>query len=212
LLTRGGQFWIAQVSSVLMLQTDLIIVARMFGPGEVAGYGTTMRLFALIGAAQAAFVAPLWAAYGEASARGDAGWLSRTFKRSVLVSLWWSIPAAILMFAVMPALFTWLVKADVTSDWRLSLAIMTTEIINSIARCVSTLLNGLGAVRSQTIFGPVGGVTNLLLSWALGLWLGAPGVAWATAICLVVFWLGIMGRDAALRLREAGLGAARYAG
>jgi O-antigen/teichoic acid export membrane protein len=212
LLTRGAQFWIAQVSSVLMLQTDLIIVARMFGPGAVAGYGTTLRLFALIGAAQAAFVAPLWAAYGEASARGDAGWLSQTFKRSVRVSLWWSIPAAILMFVAMPVLFTWLVKADVTSDWRLSLAVMTTEIINSVARCVSTLLNGLGAVRSQAIFGPVGGVVNLLLSWALGLWLGAPGVAWATAICLVVFWLGIMGRDAALRLREVKLGAARYAG
>ncbi len=201
LLKQGSQFWVAQMSAVMMLQTSLLIVSVIFGAGQSGGFGTTLRLFALIGAVQTAFVAPLWAAYGEAAARRDYDWLSLTFKRSVAISLVWSLPAAVAMFAAAPWLFKLLVTADVTADWHLRLAVMTTEVINSVARCVSTLLNGLGAVRSQAIFGPIGGLTNLLLSWLLAKWIGLPGVAWATAICLSLFWLGVMGSDALVRLR-----------
>jgi O-antigen/teichoic acid export membrane protein len=209
LLTRGGQFWIAQVSSVLMLQTDLIIVARMFGPGAVAGYGTTLRLFALIGAAQAAFVAPLWAAYGEALARGtrtDTEWISATFKRSVRVSLLWSVPATAVLFIATPQLFRVLVTSDVDSDAHLRIAMMTTEIINSVTRCIAVLLSGLGAVRTLFIIGPAGGFANIALSLLLGGLIGAPGVAWATAICLLLFWVGLAGRSALQQLAATGAG------
>lgn len=194
LLRRGGQFWIAQVSTALLLQTDLIIVSMMFGAGEVAGYGATLRLFTLIGAAQSAFVAPLWAAYGEASARGDVEWVSRTFGRSIRVSLLWSVSATAVMFAATPLLFRLLVTPDVISDPHLRLAIMVTEIVNSATRCIAVLLNGLGAAPALAIIAPVGGVVNIALSVALGRLIGAPGVAWATAICLLLFWIGLAGR------------------
>lgn len=201
LLQQGGQFWIAGMSAVLMLQMDLFIVSVLFGAGAVAGLGTTMRLFALVGAAQIAFVAPLWAAYGEAAARRDFHWLAQTFSRSIKISLLWALPAAAVMFIAMPWLFKLLVPADVTADWHLRLAVMVTEILNVVARCISTLLNGLGVLRSQMIFGPIGGAVNLLLSWLLAQWLGVPGVAWATAICLFLFWLVVMGNEARWRLR-----------
>ncbi len=201
LLTRGGQFWIAHLSILLILQTDLMIVTWMFGASEVAAYGATLRLFTLIGAAQAAFTFPLWAAYGEASTRKDYVWLGRTFKQSIRISLMWSIPSACALFIAIPLLFKWLVTPDVIPNWRLSLAIMITEIINSIARCISSFLNGLGAVRLQAIVGPVGGAANLCLSWALGSMLGPPGVAWATCICLLIFWVGVMGKDSIKRMQ-----------
>lgn len=211
MLRQGGQFWVAGISAVLMLQMDLMIVSAIFGPGAVAGFGTTMRLFVLVGAVQTAFVAPLWAAYGEAAARRDFQWLSETFWRSIKISLLWALPAAIAICLAMPWLLKLLVTADVTVDWHLRLALMTTEVINSIARCVSTLLNGLGAVRSQAILGPVGGAVNLILSWFLAKRLGVPGVAWATSICLLLFWVVVMGREALYRLREMNSEAA-YAG
>ncbi len=201
LLRQGGQFWIAQMSAVMMLQTGLLMVSTMFGASESAGFGTTLRLFGLVGAVQTAFVAPLWAAYGEAAARRDYGWLSQTFKRSIRISLLWSLPASLAMFVAAPLLFKLLVTADVTSDWHLRLAVMAMEVLNSMARCVSTLLNGLGAVRSQAVFGPVGGVVNLTVAWLLAKWIGIPGVAWAAAICLLLFWIGVMGSEARARLR-----------
>ena len=202
LMRRGAQFWIAQTSTILLLQTDLVIVSWLFGASEVTGYGTALRLFTLVGAVQTAFVAPLWAAYGEASASGDAAWVSRTFKRSIRVSLLWAVPATIVMFAAMPWLFGFLVPADVTTSAPLRLAMMITEIINSITRCIAMLLNGLGAPRTLAIIGPTGGLANIVLSLCWGKMIGTPGVAWATAVCLSFFWIGLAGR-AALRQLEA---------
>jgi O-antigen/teichoic acid export membrane protein len=102
----------------------------------------------------------------------------------------------------MPFLFTLLVTPDVKSNTHLRLAMMITEIINSITRCIAVLLNGLGAVRTLAIIGPVSGLVNIALSLLLGESIGVPGVAWATAICLSLFWLGSAGR-VALRQLEA---------
>lgn len=201
LLQLGGQFWIAQMSAILVLQTDLVIVTRLFGPGEAAAYGTMLRLFYLLGAVQMAFITPLWAAYGEARARGDIDWMERTFARSVRLSLIGSGAASLILFLIMPRLFGVLVTSDISSDPHLGLALMITEMINSAARAIAVFLNGIGAVRMQVIFGPIGGLVNLLLSISLGKLLGPPGVAWATGICLFVFSILVMGRTALIELR-----------
>jgi hypothetical protein len=80
------------------------------------------------------------------------------------------------------------------------IAITLTEIANAVSRCISTLLNGLGRLRSQVMFVPVGIVVNVGLSLVLAQWVGPAGVAFATCFCLIVFWIGIMGRDAARSL------------
>ncbi len=68
---------------------------------------------------------------------------------------------------------------------------MIAEIVNSVTRCIAVFLNGVGAIRVQAIFGPVCGVANIALSVVLGRLMGTPGVAWATAICLLIFWFGV---------------------
>jgi O-antigen/teichoic acid export membrane protein len=202
LLRSGGQIWVAQISHIALLQTDLLIVTLLFGARAVAGYGTSLRLYTLVGAIQVAFVAPLWAAYSEALARRDVGWLKQTFKRSLGLSLAWSVPACSLIYWSAPWLFRILVTPDVRPQRDLLLALLVAEIINSIRVCFAMLLNGLGAFRSQVICGPLAGVCNLGLSWWLGQRVGSAGVAWATVICLSVFWIGAMGYDAKMRLSQ----------
>ncbi|MBK9316495.1 MAG: lipopolysaccharide biosynthesis protein [Acidobacteria bacterium] len=200
LLHRGSLFWIAQISTILIFQMDIIIVARLFGASEVPVYGTTLRMFILLGAVQMAFLTPLWPAYGEASSRKDWNWISLTFRKSIKYSLFWSIPSALLLTVWMPHIFILLVTPDLIPDQKLTLTMMATEIVNSVTRCISIFLNGLGAIRGQAIIGPVAGIANLVLSWELGIWLGPVGVSLATAICISVFWIGFLGNESRQRL------------
>lgn len=202
LLRSGTRFWVAQISAVLLLQTDLIIVTRLFGAGEAGSYGTALRLFTLIGLTQGAFIVPLQAAYSEAQARGDHNWITSTFRSSVLVSLLCVIPVAGLLCFFAPQIFRLLVTPELLPVRALVIALMCSEIINSVARCISILLNGLGHIRSQVVFGPVGGLVNIALSLLLARLVGVSGIAWATALCLLIFWVGIMGTDALWRLQE----------
>lgn len=202
LLRSGSQLWVAQISHVALIQTDLLVVTLLFGAQAVAGYGTSLRLFTLVGAVQAAFVSPLWAAYSEALVRRDVVWLRQTFKRSLLLSLLWSLPACALVYLCAPWLFRLLVTPDVQPQPELLRVLLLAEVLNALRICLAMLLNGLGSLRSQVICGPLAGLCNLGLSWWLGRRFGLPGVAWATVISLLVFWIGLIGYDASVRLRE----------
>ncbi|KAM3097315.1 hypothetical protein ACKFKF_20290 [Phormidesmis sp. 146-12] len=193
LLKTGLQFWVIQISSIIFFQTDLIIVAQLFGAEKVATYGTILKLFGLLGTIQTAFLFPLWPAYSEAFSRRDISWIIQTFKKTIVLSLLWSISMGLMLAAFTNnIIFIWL-NETVTIDTSLVAAMVVTSVLLAVGHCIGTVLNGMGIIKSQVIFGLAGGVTNIVLSIALGHLLGVAGVCWATAICLLVFPIGIIG-------------------
>lgn len=192
LLSKGFQLWLAQISTIILFQTDLIVVAWLYGASAVSEYGTMLRLFTIVGVTQAAFITPLWSAYSESLAKQDFGWMRRTLNRSLRLSLYWSVSVSVLIALAAGGLFSVLVTPDIRPDYRLLAPMMATEIINSPARCYAIALNGIGATRSQAIFGPLTGLLNLFLSWYLGKNWGPPGVAWATTISLALYMIVIL--------------------
>lgn len=200
LLRTGFFFWLAQISTIAMFQTDLIIVTRMFGASEVASYGTSLKFFAYLGTLSLAFVSPLWPAYGEALARGDIDWIDRTFKKSILFNLKWSLPLSIVLFFAVPVLIrNWIGETSEPSI-SLTLAILISSVVTVVAHCVGMLANGLSEIRVASQVGLVQGLTNVILSIYLGSKIGPAGVAWSTGICLSIFSVGIMGLVTGKRL------------
>jgi O-antigen/teichoic acid export membrane protein len=196
LFKTGFQFWIAQISAILIFQTDLIIVAQLFGASTVATYGVTLKLFALIGLVQSAFVNPLWPAYTEALSRKDYYWVIKIFKKSIYISFSLSLVLGFIIFIFSPAIVSsWIGKGDVILHNSLLLAMLFTSVLNSIAQCVGILVNGLGEIRLQAFIAPISAIINLFLSVFLGNLIGVSGVAWATGICLLLFSLIIVGGD-----------------
>jgi O-antigen/teichoic acid export membrane protein len=201
LLKTGVQFWIAQVSAILVFQTDLIIVAQMFGASEVASYGITLKLFSLVSYILASFITSLWPAYSEAAASGDYSWVNHTFKMSVFISFTWSACAGILLVLFSPQLISLLVNKEAVPDISLLFAMLFATVLFAVAQCVAMLVNGLGELRLQTILGPVSAISNILLSVFLGNLIGVSGVAWSTGICLLLFSLGGVGIDIINKLK-----------
>ena len=201
LLKTGFQFWISQVSAILIFQTDLIIVAQMFGASEVASYGITLRLFSLVSIILGSFITSLWPAYSEAAARGDYAWISHTFKMSVFTSLIWSTCAGILLVIFSPQLISLLVNKEAIPDISLLFAMLFTTVLFAIAQSVAVLANGLGELKSQTILGPIAAISNIVLSLLLGHLIGVSGVAWSTGICILLFSLVGVGGDIINKLK-----------
>lgn len=196
LLKKGILFWIIQVAGIALHQTDLIIVAQLFGVSAVASYGVVLKLFSLISIVQTAFMMPLWPAYSEAAARKDVNWIVRTFRRSVIISLAWSVFCGIILFYLSPWIITSWVGKDATPGRELVFAMLITTVLNSLGQCIAFCMNGLGKINSQVVFGVMAGVTNLVLSVILGKLIGIAGVTWATGICFLLFSVIIIGIDA----------------
>ncbi|MBW4665960.1 MAG: oligosaccharide flippase family protein [Cyanomargarita calcarea GSE-NOS-MK-12-04C] len=197
----GFQFWIAQISAVLIFQTDIIIVSQLFGVIEVASYGVTFRLFTIIGLIQSAFIIPLWPAYVEASSKNDFSWIIKIFKKSVYLSLFWSLSAGTTLVIVSPQIVSSLVSQDAIPQQNLLFAMLFTCVLTSIAQCVAMLVNGLGEIKLQAFVAPISAICNLLLSVILGNLIGVSGVAWATGICVLLFSLLAVGGDILKKLK-----------
>jgi O-antigen/teichoic acid export membrane protein len=196
LLKIGVQFWIVQISAIVFLQTDLIMVAQLFGARAVATYGVALKLFTVIGLVQGAFLAPLWSAYNEALARRDIPWIFKTFKSSLQTSLIWSISAGILLSLVSPWLITRWIGTAASPQIDLMIAMFFLSVFTAIGQCIGCLLNGLGKVSYQAIYGVIAALTNLGLSIILGKLFGLSGVTWATTIAIVIFSIILIGGKA----------------
>jgi O-antigen/teichoic acid export membrane protein len=196
LLKIGMQFWIVQISAIVFLQTDLIMVAQLFGAKAVATYGVALKLFTIIGLVQAAFLAPLWSAYNEALARRDIVWIVKTFKSSLKTSLIWSISAGGLISVLSPWLISHLIGVEAAPNIDLTIAMFFLAVFTAFGQCIGYLMNGLGKVSAQAIYGAIAAITNLVLSVVLGKIFGLAGVTWATTIAIGIFSILLIGSKA----------------
>jgi O-antigen/teichoic acid export membrane protein len=202
LIKVGFQFWIAQVCSICIFQTDLIIISQLFGAIEVGIYGVFLKLFSTIEVVSSSFLLPLWPAYSDAKARGDYKWINKTFRGSLIGASIWSISAGILFVALSPILIKYLLDKDVTYSPDLPFYMLLTYILLPISNCISMLASGLGEMKVMSYIAPIAAVSNLILSIVLGKIMGVQGVTLATAICVFVFSISIVGGDLLPKLRH----------
>jgi len=187
LLKTGLLFFLLQLTAVATFSLDNFLAARFLGAGAVSELAVAFKLFSVLNAGAALALNPLWPAYGEARARGDAVWVAKTLRRSLALTALTSLAGAGLL-AVGGG---WLVKvwagaAVVPSlDLRLALACWTP--LNACGMAVAMYLNGINRIRFQVLAGLATGVVALGLKC---LWVSSWGVAgliWATVFAYLAF-------------------------
>jgi O-antigen/teichoic acid export membrane protein len=202
IIRSGLQIWVAQISSIAVFQTDLIIVDQLFGAPAVAIYGVVLRLFTITSFLQGAFLTPLWPAYTEAAIRGDRTWIMTTFRRSIVISLAMAVTVGgILVFAVPYLVKIW-VNPNAQVDPLLLGGMLSTVVLMAVGTAISILANGLGKMKFQATVAPVFALFNLGLSILLGKWLGMAGVTIATSIGVLIFSILLVGGNLRAGIRS----------
>jgi O-antigen/teichoic acid export membrane protein len=187
LLHIGWQFWIVQVAAICIFQTDLIIVAKLFGVIEVATYGVLLKLFSITEAVSSSFINPLWPAYSDAQARQDDLWIKKTFRGSLILTTIWSIGAGGLTAFFAPVILQHWLGDSVYIAPHLPVLMLLTYTLLAISQCIAILVNGLGRLKIQSWIAIASAICNLSLSFLLGQSIGIAGVTVATSISILIF-------------------------
>ncbi|MCS6835711.1 MAG: oligosaccharide flippase family protein [Anaerolineae bacterium] len=182
LLRSGTLFFVLQVVGVVSFSIDGFVITQIVGPQAVTQYAVPAQLFRLVVVFLAIFFNPLWPAYGEAIARGDWPWVSKTFRASIGLGLVVSLPicSGLALFA-QPILHLW-VGEVVQPDTLLLLGLAIWTTMNSLNGPIAVLLNGANVIGFQVVTALVLGATNLGLSVFLTHQIGIPGVVWGSII------------------------------
>ncbi len=186
LLKLGFQFWLGQIAIIILLQTDLMVVAQLFGAVDVAKYGVSLKLFGLISAIQMTLIFPLWSAYAEAFSRQEFTWVTRTLKRSLSFSLLWTALASLVMLLFGQEFIRILTNKEAVPGIDLLLAMSLTSILTAVMQTFGIFMNGIGEVKIQAFIGPFSGIFNLAISIVFGRWIGLAGVSLGTATTVAI--------------------------
>lgn len=174
LMNLGGQFFIINISVLLMLSTDNIVITQLLGPEKVTVFNVAYKLFTAISMVYMLIITPLWSAYTDAFTKGDFDWIKKTLKMTK--KIWLALSGLTLFVLFISPWFFKIWVPEVTVPFSLSLA-MCTYVIGYIWLNIYTfLLNGMGKIRLQLYVSLVASVLYIPLVIYFGKLWGLVGI------------------------------------
>jgi O-antigen/teichoic acid export membrane protein len=183
----GLLFFVLQIVSALAYTSDNIVIAQILGAKAVAAYAVPQRLFSIIPMVLAMVLAPLWPAYGEATARGDTAWVNHTFKRSFALAVGLAtITSAFLVLVGGPLIRLW-VNGAVVPSLLLLVGLGAWQVVQAGGNAIAMLLNGTSVIKFQVIIAAATGIAAIIAKIFMVKAIGVSGAVWATTACFMIF-------------------------
>ena len=148
LLNVGVNFFIIQISALIIFSMSNIVISRLFGPDSVTPFNIANRYMGIVLMALNIVMAPIWSAVTDAHARGDEAWIMKSVQKVRRVSLFFGLILLIMLF-ISPLVYRiWVGKAvDISFELTTLMCIYTFLLVWSTGQ--SSFLNGLTVMRLQ---------------------------------------------------------------
>jgi O-antigen/teichoic acid export membrane protein len=211
----GLLFLILQLSAALAFSSDNLVAAQVLGSEAVTQYSVPFRLFSIPMIVVLVLVGPLWPAYADAVARGDAAWVRRTLVRSLTFAIAFATVTSIVLVVFGNLILRAWVGSAVVAPFGLLLGLGIWNVLSATGNALAMLFNGAHVFRFQAWSALTMAGANILLSILLARHVGVAGIIWGTiisyTICCVIPWTFFVPRLLA-RIAEWGLQNSRAAG
>lgn len=188
----GWKFLLIQISLVVILSTDNIIITQLYGPEFVTPYQITNKLFMSVFVIFILVLTPLWSASNEALIVGDNLWIKNSVDKVFKIFyLFIFILTILLIFSDL--IYEMWIGNVVSIDFSLSLLWAIFSMLQMYLNIYFYVINGAGKVYLQMITYVLAMIINIPLSllFAKVLGLGVNGVILSSIICqaLHLFYL-----------------------
>ena len=182
-VNTGIQFFIMQISSVILFMTSNILISNLFTPSMVTPYQITYRYFSILLVAFTVICMPFWNATTDAYERGDIEWI-RNATRKLRLMIIGIIACMTLMVVLSPWVYSVWIGDSIIIDIRMSIVMATYIFILIYSMRYSYFINGIGKLRLQLIFTTMAAVIFIPLAYLATQW--THNIIWFMIVmCLV---------------------------
>jgi O-antigen/teichoic acid export membrane protein len=150
-INMGVQFFIMQISGVILFMTSNLLISKLFTPALVTPYQITYRYFSILLVAFTVICMPFWNATTDAYERGDIQWI-RNATRKLRLMIIGIMACMVLMVILSPWVYSIWIGDSITIDIRMSIVMATYIFILIYSMRYSYFINGIGKLRLQLIF------------------------------------------------------------
>lgn len=185
LFNLGLKFFVLQITSILLYQTNNIIISHLYGPAEVTPYNIAFKYFSVLMMGFTIILTPFWSAFTEAWTKKEHEWAKRIILK--LIQVWFLFCfAGILMVYISPAVYAYWVGSEINVHSNISLLTAIWVLTNAWNGIFSHFLNGVGIVKLQMYLAVGFAIINVPLSLFFGLRIGIEGILLANIIVTIV--------------------------
>jgi len=211
LLTASVLFLFLQIGTMIGWGGDSFLLAGIAGVSEVAAFAVAQRLFLFASQPVAVLNGPLWAAYADAHARGDRGFIRKTLSHSFLLSMVVAIGISVVLLLFGRWIAAFWTENTIAVPWRLLAAFAAWTLLESAGTVLSIYLNGSGILREQVIVVICFCMIAVPAKVIAAIYAGAFGLVTATTVVYAVTAVGLYGTVYRKRIL-ASIGTARIDG
>lgn len=184
LFATGISFFFLSVLTSASLSLDSFLVAKTNTLAQAAPYSIAYKIAHLIGIVALALSAPMWAANGEALARGDYAWVRRRTKTISVLSGGISLFASAMVILLSKPVLGWLKEGMEIPVLTLA-GMCLLQVFTSIISPYFMVLNAGRVVKKQIFIFSVYTVVSLGLKITLAPVYGSAAIAWTGAVCYI---------------------------
>lgn len=185
LMSLGGQFFIIQISFLVVFMTSNFIISQLFGPAQVTPFNIAFKYFSIVNMGFTIILTPLWSAVTDAYTKKDIAWIRSIFRKIIVIWIV-SVCVTILMVVVSSFIYRWWVGNDIVIPVILSIACGIYVTIANWNNIFAYMLNGIGKIRLQLYSSVVSGILFFPLAYYFGKNMGVTGVLVAMCSCLFI--------------------------
>ena len=183
---KGGLFVLLQLVSAAAFGSDNIVILQILGPSAVSDYTVIRTFFPMAASATTIMLMPLWPAYGEALALGEAGWVRRMLRLSLMLTTLVSTAAGLTLVLTSQLLLPIWVDQIVPATLPLLLGLAAYLVVTTCGNALAMLLNAASVIRFQIATALVMGASTLVAKTVFGQQFGLTGVVWGTVVAYTV--------------------------
>lgn len=182
MLKQGVWFFVLGILSLFITQADNLVVAQARGLESVPSYSIPSRLFAILGSVGMMIYQPMWAANGEALARGEHDWVRRnTWRVSVLGTGLVLVAGIAFILLAGPAFRLWL-GPGFEPSYALTAGLCAWTALLCFAGPYFMVLNAANVVRPQVYVCAAFTVPSLALKCLFAKYVGVWAIPWAAVV------------------------------
>lgn len=187
LVKLGMQFFIMQISSLIVFTTDNMIITQLYGPEPVVTYNIAYKYFYMVPLVFNVILAPFWSAFTDAYVKQEYDWIKNSIRKLILMWALLSV-ATLIMIVISDGVYKIWIGPDTDVPFILSLFTGLFVIIANWNNIFAYFINGVGKVRLSLYSSIFTAVLNIPLSIFLAeqAGLGITGIIVATNLCLII--------------------------
>lgn len=162
----GSQFFILQIISLVIFQTDNILISQFFSPSEVTNFNIAYKYYSVVIIIFTIVLTPYWTAFTEAYFKKEFHWVKKTINRLLL---YWIFSVGVLFFMFLMS--SWVIELwvgdTVNIPFSLSLSICAYISVTNWNAIFANFLNGVGKIRLQIVYAILMGIVNIPICFLL---------------------------------------------